>query len=60
MIQSTGTWNPTGDLNVARSSHAATLLLPNGKVVVTGGFGGGGLTILGARSCTIRQRDIGP
>jgi hypothetical protein len=34
----TGTWSPTSDLNTARSLHTATLL-PNGSVLVAGGFG---------------------
>ena len=33
----TGVWSNTGGLNIARYGHAATLL-PNGKVLVVGGF----------------------
>ncbi len=36
-----GTWSNTGNLNVPRDSHTATLL-QNGKVLVAGGFFSGG------------------
>jgi len=34
-----GTWSPTGPLNFGRHNHTATLL-PNGKVLVVGGYDG--------------------
>ena len=36
----TGSWTPTADLNVLRGNHCATLLA-NGRVLVSGGNGGG-------------------
>ena len=40
-----GKWKATGDLGTARFSHTATLLL-NGQLLVTGGIGSDGLTVL--------------
>jgi hypothetical protein len=41
------TWVPTGNLNTPRNSHTATLL-PNGDVLVVGGFGNAFNTLDGA------------
>jgi hypothetical protein len=38
----TGVWSTTGSLATGRGSHTATLL-PNGKVLVSGGYNAGPL-----------------
>ena len=45
-------WTMTGNLNVARSGHTATLL-PNGKVLVFGGFTGSGSNTQSLRSAEL-------
>jgi len=34
-------WSQTGRMNYARSSHTASILTTDGKVLVTGGFDNG-------------------
>ena len=53
-----GTWSATGSLATARYRHTATLL-PNGKVLVAGGFGSSSVTSFRERG-TLRsgERDL--
>ena len=52
-----GTWTATGSLTTARDFHTATLL-PNGKVLVAGGYNTSDL-FLAARNCTTRPAGHG-
>ena len=46
-----GTWSPTGSLSTARVLHTANLL-QNGKVLVAGGVGSGGVLLSSAELFT--------
>src|SRR5688572_23315267 len=46
-LEASGTWSPTGSMSVSRHHHTATLL-PDGRVLVSGGSDGSEFGVLGS------------